>query len=162
MGLGSVKKYVTRLGGRGLAKKMTKCDIGGRGSKPRSDVLPQKNIISYIVLWLVSVACYHHYINIFFVVVHLDNAFCIENMLNLANIETKVHIKLRLIFNPKFVIFGGVTRGRGSKIKYDKVWHEGGVRNVDILSYMLFEWPLSYKVKNIKYLLTQSNTSNSD
>ena len=26
---GPFKKYITRLGGEGLAKKMTKCDIGG-------------------------------------------------------------------------------------------------------------------------------------
>ena len=32
--------------GRELAKKMIKCDIGGRGSKSKCDVTPSKNIIS--------------------------------------------------------------------------------------------------------------------
>ena len=41
---GSFKKYVTRLGKRGVAKKMTKCGIGGGGLRQRVMSLIKKNI----------------------------------------------------------------------------------------------------------------------
>ena len=38
--MGQFKKYVTHIEGKGLTKKMTKCDIGG--TRPKSDVTPSK------------------------------------------------------------------------------------------------------------------------
>ena len=35
---GTIKKVCHSPEGEGVVKKMTKCDIGGRGSKPKSDV----------------------------------------------------------------------------------------------------------------------------
>ena len=40
------KKYVTHLEGRGLSKKITKCDIGGRGVSQRVMSLLRKYIVS--------------------------------------------------------------------------------------------------------------------
>ena len=45
---GPFKKYVTRLGGGGLTKKVTNCDTGGGGMSQRVMSLPQKNILSTI------------------------------------------------------------------------------------------------------------------
>ena len=56
--IGPFKKYVTRLRGRGLAKKMTNCDKGGRG-------------IGQL---------FHKFHPYFDVVVHVENVNCVENM----------------------------------------------------------------------------------
>ena len=40
-----------------------------------------------------SVSYYRNFIDIFDVVVDLDNAFCVETMLNLANMGPKFHLK---------------------------------------------------------------------
>ena len=37
--MGPFKKYVTRLGGRGLTENMIKFDIGERGSKPKGPLM---------------------------------------------------------------------------------------------------------------------------
>ena len=62
-------------------------------------------------------------------------------ILFLANVGPKVHILFQIIFRPNFVSFWGETRGKGSKNKDDKVWHGvRGVKNIDFLSDILFEW----------------------
>ena len=46
--MGPFKKYVARLEGRGLAKKVTMCDIGGRGLSKRVMSLLEKYVVSKI------------------------------------------------------------------------------------------------------------------
>ena len=48
-----IQKNVSHLLGRGFAKKITMCDIGGRNPEPKSDVTPSKNIFLLIVLELI-------------------------------------------------------------------------------------------------------------
>ena len=45
MGMGPFKINITRLGGRGLTKNMTKCDVGGEGlTESKSHVTTSKKI----------------------------------------------------------------------------------------------------------------------
>ena len=56
--------YVTHLGEGGLAKKITKCGIGGKGLIQRVMSLPQENIVSKIVFQLINVFNFDHSIDI--------------------------------------------------------------------------------------------------
>ena len=109
---GSFKKYVTRLGKRGVAKKMTKCGIGGGGLSQRVMSLIKKKYFKNGILIdqcvLLSPFYWH-----FYVVVYLANMFCAENILFLENIGPTIHIKFWLISSPEFVIFREWQGGGG-------------------------------------------------
>ena len=54
------KKYVTHLGVKGLTKMIPKCDIGGKGSKAKSDVTSLKkyclrNLIFLLMRFIVTI-----------------------------------------------------------------------------------------------------------
>ena len=62
---GAIQKVcLSPRGGRGLTKMMTKCDIGGRGSEPKSDVTSSKTNVSEIVFLMINALYYHHSIDI--------------------------------------------------------------------------------------------------
>ena len=65
----------------------------------------------------------------FYVVVHLDNTFCVENLLITANMGPKVPIKFRLMFTLSLSLFMVCQEGRGFKTKDDSVTWEGGGQN---------------------------------
>ena len=45
--LGAIKNDVTRVGGRGYPKLMTKSDIGGSGVHANSDITTKKNMYNF-------------------------------------------------------------------------------------------------------------------
>ena len=58
-----------------------------------------------------------------------------------ANVILKVHISFQLVFSTEFVTFLGVIRGGGQRPKNTKCDIGLGVKNIDLLGDILFEWP---------------------
>ena len=102
---GPFKKYFTRLRGRGVGQKDDKGWYRGEGVlSQRMMSLCQESIVqtsyfSWFMCFIITILL------TFYVVVHLDNTFCVENLLITANMGPKVPNKFRLMFTLSLSLF---------------------------------------------------------